>query len=552
LPSHHFYKSERHSSNKTLTFIFVNAKLQIPSVMDAPLNARFPSRISLLTVFAAAMSGCVSMAPDSTAPKIAEGIPAQFEGGSAADETGNDVYRPAEWWKSFNDPVLDGLLEEALAKNLDLAEASARLRAAEAQARVSRSGLFPQVTAGLNSSYSDIPTAGTNFGAIPGAGISRLRNETYSSSLSISYELDIWGKIRNGERAAKADAIAVSADLQSVRLAVLAETITSYFNIVNTRHQIALTAKTVEILADRVEQTESRFGRGLASSFELYQVRQDFRNVQATLPQLESQLTASEGQLSLLVGRYSNTMDELLGERLAPKLIFKPVPTGLPIDLLIRRPDVFAESQRLEAARFNLGAQKATRFPSLSLSAGSGTQAGEGAGVFDILDNWVLNLGAGLTAPLFQGGRIRANIDAADAQYAQQTAVYARTVLNAFIEVGTAIEQYEEERQRYRLIFSQLGEAQATARLQSRRFSNGVGSYVDYLDGLRAQYQVQSALSASARDVALARLGVHRALGGDWAGNERAGSDRADFESEAENLAAVEAVQPTDRQEVTE
>jgi len=468
-----------------------------------------------------ATSGCVSLAPDSAAPDIAAGIPAAFNQGDSGTP-----YQSARWWASFEDPVLDNLLDEALSKNLDLAEASARLRAAEARARISKSGLFPQINAGLDSSYSDSPTAGTSFGAI--AGGARLQSETYSSSLAFSYELDIWGKLRNDARAGRADAIASAADLQAVRLAVLAEAITSYFDIVDARHQIALTARIIDVLGDRVEQSENRYSRGLITSFELYQIRQDFRNVQASLPQRESQLAATEGQLAVLVGRYSNNMDELIGTNLAPKLIFDPVPSGLPIDLLAQRPDVFAEGQRLESARYNLGARRAERFPSLSLSAGTGSQAGEPSGVLDIFDNWVLNLGAGLTAPLFQGGRIRANIEVADAEYAQQTAVYARTVLTAYQEVTTAIERYEEERQRYRFLFSQLDEAEAAAGLQSRRFANGVGSYVDYLDALRAQYQVQSSLSSAARDVALARLGVHRALGGSWDNVPRAPDIMAD------------------------
>lgn len=472
---------------------------------------------------ACATSGCVSLAPDSAAPDIAAGVPAAFH----QSESGGP-YQSARWWTSFEDPVLDNLLDEALSKNLDLAEASARLRAAEARARVSKSGLFPQINAGLNSNYSDSPTAGTSFGAFPGVAGGRIRNEAYSSSLAFSYELDIWGKLRNDARAGRADAIAAAADLQAVRLAVLAESITSYFDIVDARHQIALTTRIIDVLGDRVEQSENRYSRGLITSFELYQVRQDFRNVQASLPQRESQLAATEGQLAVLVGRYSNNMDELIGKNLTPKLIFEPVPSGLPIDLLAQRPDVFAESQRLESARYNLGARRAERFPSLSLSASTGSQAGEPSGVFDIFDNWVLNLGAGLTAPLFQGGRIRANIEVADAEYAQQTAVYARTVLTAYQEVTTAIERYEEERQRYRFLFSQLDEAMAAAGLQSRRFANGVGSYVDYLDALRAQYQVQSSLSSAGRDVALARLGVHRALGGSWDNVPRAPDIMAD------------------------
>lgn len=464
-----------------------------------------------LALLSAMTSGCVSMAPQSAAPEIAAEIPSEFNKSGA-----EGAYEPAGWWLAFQDPVLNKLLEEALDKNLDLAEARARLRAAEARARLSKSGLFPQINASLGGSYSDSPLSGTAFGAVGGAGAQRLQTETYSSGLGFSYELDIWGKLRNEARAGRADAVAAAADLQAARLAVLAETITSYFDIVDARHQIALTAKTIDVLADRVEQTENRYQRGLVTSFELYQVRQDFRNSQASLPQRESQLAATEGQLAVLVGRYSSNMEALLKANMAPQLIFADIPAGLPIDLLAQRPDVYAAGQRLEAARFTVGARKADRFPSLGLSANTGTQAGNVSGVFDVFDNWVLSLGASLTAPIFQGGRIRANIAIADAQYAQQTAVYARTVLTAYQEVGVAIERYEEERQRYRFLFSQLGEAEAAAALQSRRFSTGVGSYVDYLDALRAQYQVQSSLSSAGRDVALSRLAIHRALGGNW------------------------------------
>ena len=457
------------------------------------------------------------MAPDSPAPEIAAGVPSQFTKGDASG-----AYEPEQWWTAFQDPVLNSLLDEALAKNLDLAEAAARLRAAEAQARVSKSGLFPQINADVGSSYSDTPTAGTGFGA--GAGASRFQVDSYTSGLGFSYEVDLWGRLRDDARAGRADAVAAAADMQAARLAVMAETITSYFDIVDARDQIALTTKIIDVLGDRVAQTENRYRRGLATSFELYQVRQDFRNIQAGLPQREIQLTATEGQLAVLVGRYSDNMDQFLGKKLAPQLIFTSIPSGLPINLLAQRPDIYAEGQRLEAARFNLGARKAERFPSISLSAGTGTQAGSASGLLDIFDKWILNLGAGLTAPLFQGGRIRANIDVADAQYSQQAAVYARTVLTAYQEVGSAIERYEEERQRYRFLYSQLDEATAAAELQSRRFATGVGSYVDYLDALRAQYQVQSALSSAARDVALGRLAVHRALGGSW--EERASATR--------------------------
>lgn len=502
-----------------------------------PITKKLVMVIALLT-----LGGCANFAPDSTAPAISASLPEQFNAPAAPGS-----YSPSRWWADFEDPILNTLLDKAIVDNLDIAEASARLRAAEAQARVSKSGLFPQINAGLNANRSDTPLSGTGFGAAAGpsdgadggatnisGAPTRLQFDNYSSSLAFSYELDIWSRLSNTARAGRADAIASAADFQAVRLAIMAETITSYFDIVDAHHQIALTNQIINISRDRLEQTENRYLRGLVSSFELNQLRQDFRNLQANLPTRKKQLARIEGQLAVLTGQYSQTLLPMLDQKLTPKLIFTSVPSGLAIDLLEQRPDIFAQGARLDAARFNLGARKAERFPSLNLTANSGTQAGNPSGVLDIFDNWVLNLGAGLTAPLFQGGRIKANIEIADAVYAQQTAVYARTVLNAYQEVETAIRGYEADRTRYRLLFSQLDEARAATELQSRRFSGGVGSYVEYLDVLRAQYQVQSALSSAGRDVALGRLAIHRALGGGWNNGPIDSDDRDNITNEGE------------------
>lgn len=457
-------------------------------------------------------AGCVSMAPNQSQPQIVADLPDEY---GILEKAGE--YRPANWWKAFNDPVLDQILQKSLSGNLDLAESAARLRAAEAQARVSKSGLYPQVNLSGSANYSDTPAGGTAFGGLAGGAVNRFEVETYAPSLGFSYEVDLWGRVRNQARSGRADAIAAAADLKAARLSIMAETITNYFDLVDARAQIVTQVKTIDLLNDRTTQTESRYRRGLVTSFELYQIRQDFRNTQASLPQSEARLAAIEGQLAVLSGGYARDIDDLLTKSLKPQLVFEPIPAGLPVSLLVQRPDVVASWQRLEAARFTVGVRRAEQFPAISLSSSVGTQAANLSGIFDTMDNWVLSLGASLTAPLFQGGRIRANIELANAQYAQASAAYARTVITAFQEVRTTIAQYEEQRQRYRFLFLQGQEAQDTARLQSKRFASGVGQYSDYLDALRQEYQIESALSAAGRDVALARLAVHRALGGDWA-----------------------------------
>lgn len=461
------------------------------------------------------LSACISMAPAAEQPAIVAELPAVY----SAAETGG-TYRPADWWTGFSDPVLDGLVKDALGNNLDIAEAAARVEQASAQARIARSALFPTISAGGSTSYSDSPLAGSAFGGFGGGISDRITNETYSLSLGAAYELDLFGRVRGDLAAARNDAIAAEFDFRSVQLASAAETISTYFEIVDTRRQIELTVKTSELLSDRAERTNDRYLRGLAESFELYQVRQDLRNTQASLPRLEAALTAANGRLATLVRAYPATLRKRLDVQLTPRLVFEPVPAGLPAELLAQRPDVAAAWTRLEAARQRIGARKAERFPTLQLNASLGSQGANPASVFDIADNWLLSLGSNLAAPLFDAGRISANIRAARASYDQQAAAYANAVLTAYREVEVATDDYQEKRQRYQLITGQLAEAEASLELQANRFEAGVGAYTAYLDALRAVYQVQSSLSSAARDVAVSRLGIHRALGGDWASQE--------------------------------
>ncbi|MEO1047378.1 MAG: TolC family protein, partial [Pseudomonadota bacterium] len=285
---------------------------------------------------------------------------------------------------------------------------------------------------------------------------------------------------------------------------------------VDAARQITLNENTIEVLQDRVQRTDERFSRGLVDSFELYQIRQDLRSSESALPQLRSTLVATKSRLALLLGVYPSELDEALSQPLRPRLVFEPVPAGLPIAILAQRPDVAANYERLEAARLRIGARRADRFPTISFSASIGTQAGSPGNVFDFSSNWASSLVAAVTAPIFDAGRINANIAAARATYDAQAAAYARSVISAFGEVESALADYDQQRERYRLTSAQLAEANSSLDLQKRRFEAGTGGYLPYLDALRTVYAVETSLSSAARSTALARLGIHRALGGDW------------------------------------
>ncbi len=483
----------------------------------------------LLVVFGLLGINACSFAPNIQAPETVTALPEAFV---HADETSaNDTYAPANWWTSFEDPVLNRVIDSTLHANLDLVEAVARVAEVRAQYRIERSALFPSLQASASGSFNDQPSNsgfGAQFAALGGsegeggedvpqqpAGPDRISFENYSADATLSYELDFWGRIRNASRAALSEYFASEADLQAAYLAVVNQAVLTYFDVVDLRRRIAFSVETIDILTERVSRTRERYDRGLVTSFELYATLQDYRNTQANLPVLERQLVDAEGRLALVMGKYAGHIDAVLGDTLTPRLDTAPIPTGVPASLLAQRPDVRAAAQRLEAARYRIGARKAELYPTIAPSGTIGLQSNNLDNLFD-LNQWYVSLVGNITAPLFQGGRLRANVDAAEAQYIQLAAGYTRAVLTAFQEAESALAGMEEERQRFAFLSGQREEAQAAVDLQASRFDSGVGEYLDYLDALRTYYNVETNLSAAARDLALARLGVHRALGGEW------------------------------------
>lgn len=494
----------------------------------------FHLRVALLGM--TALAGGCSLAPESRTPAPVAVVPDSYQEAELAG-----AYEPVRWWAAFEDPVLDGLVEEALDDNLDLKEAVARLMEVRAQERMAESALWPVLSGSAQASQQSSPANTGTFGALGGGGggepsdttggsggdggsdgedgiapPDRFSITTYTASLALAYELDFWGRVRNDARAASLDALAAGGDLQAARLGVIGQVIQTYFEVVDLRRRIEVAVELVDLLTERVELAEDRYARGLVSSFELLQIRQDFRNTQAGLPLLEAQLADAEGRLSVLLGDFSGPLTPAT-DSVLPRLVLDPVPTGLPAELLVQRPDVRAAALRFEAARYRIGARRAELFPSISLSTSLGVQSDEPGGLLDVMEQWTRNLSAGLTAPLFQGGRLRAQVDAAEATYLRLGAVFSRTFLTAFREVETSLEQYEEQRQRYAFLRAQAVEAEASVTLQARRYRSGVGGYTDYLDALRTLYQVETSLSQAGRDAAMARLAVHRALGGGWA-----------------------------------
>jgi multidrug efflux system outer membrane protein len=483
------------------------------------------------------LAGC-SMTPSMPAPEAERTLPETFAPApgdttlpaAAADTARAEVER---WWTAFGDTTLTTLVDTALVANLDLEAARARVEELAAQFRIARAPLFPSINANGQYSYQNQPANtgiggaigggdgngdGGNGGA-PGGGQQsfpdRFAFSTYQATLGLSYELDFWGRVRSQRKAALSQYFATAADLQTARISVVSQTISTYFQVASLRRRVALGRQAVDLLRQRLEITQDRYARGLASSFQLFTVRQNLEAARSEQPQLESQLYDARSRLSTLLGRFVGAERALLPDSIDAALDLSPVPAGLPADLLMQRPDVRAGALRLEAARQQIGAARAEMLPSLSLTGTGGTQSSALASLVD-LDQRFANFAAQLTAPLFQGGRLRANVDAAEARYEQRAAAYENTVLTAFREVKAALVAYDKQRRRVRTVREQVASARASFRTQRDRYERGIGDVLALLDAERGLVQARTRLAVARLAAVNARLALHRALGGPW------------------------------------
>lgn len=464
------------------------------------------------------------------APPVSESATDLSDAFSAGAETG--PHDPVEWWKSFDDPVLDRIVDTVLDSNVDLAAAVARVDQARARARIANAPAFPMINPSIGSNDFETPTnagigaqleeLGLDDETYAAFGIDlpeAIGLTTYSLGGTFAYEADFWGRNRNAARAAGSQRLASESDLRAARIGVLAETVATYLEIADLRRKRNLAGESVRILRELEQQQSSRYDGGLADAQALYAARRNLRAAEAGLPPIEAALADAEGRLWVLLGGYRDDLAGILPDALAPTPALEAVPAGVPADLLEQRPDVSAARQRMEASRYMVGARRAELLPSLSLSGTIGLQATNTGEWFDP-DQWFQNLTVNLLAPAFQGARLQSNLALAEAQLDESAAAYGRAVVTAVNEVEAALAGWDGSLRRHALIASLAEDARSEAALQERRYVSGVADYTSYLVASQTRVSADSALAAAERDLGFARLALHRALGGVWTATE--------------------------------
>ena len=417
------------------------------------------------------------------------------------------------WWTVYGDATLDRLITEALAGNQDLALATARLDEARALARVADAELAPSVDAAFQRDRTRRSNStATQF---PGA----LENNNYRARLNVSYELDLWGRLRSSGKAARADLLATTAARETVRIALTAEVAQSYYALVAYDAQIAVTRKSLALRQDNFRLQRIRADAGLINDFVLRQLEAEVAGAQAQLPALERRRTGEELALGVLLGRSPRALINETVARTAEsgQLATPVIPADLPSSLLLRRPDVVTAEQRLIAANARIGATRAALFPRIGLSGYLGSESAALTDLFTAPAR-IWSLGFALAQPIFQGDRLFGEIEAVEARERQALAQYQKTLQTAFRETHDALVAQTKAREVFDAENTRAAALGESLRLARIRYENGLTSQLEVLDAERNLLSAELNRADALRAQRAAIADVVRALGGGWTG----------------------------------
>ena len=450
----------------------------------------------LLGVF---LAGC-AVGPDYKQPTLA--VPEQYrevQGPPAPGESLADL----KWWESFGDPVLKGLIDEALLHGYDVRIAAARVDEARARAGIAKSEFFPQIGYGGDVSRRLISTE-----VAPGSTTRNL----VSANVNFGWELDLWGRIRRLNESAKAQYLATEEARRGVVLSLVSEVANTYFTLRAFDEQLAITKATVGSFEEQYKLYDLKLQGGAASAIQTSYAGAALGQVAAGVPEIERQIEATENRLSLLLGRNPGPIQR--GGALSAQAPPPKVPAGLPSDLLKRRPDILQAEQVLVAANADVGVATANFFPSISLTGLFGGISEDVSNLFGTGKTW--SIAAGLVGPLFQGGRLRAEYEVSVARWEQAKAQYEQTVTGAFAETTTVLYAREKIDASIVQLRRTVRDYQEMVRLANVRYDAGVSDYFEVLYAMQLLYPAQLRLISAQLDLTTDYVNIYKALGGGW------------------------------------
>lgn len=468
-----------------------------------------PLRVAGFSLACALLFGC-AVGPNYRKPAL-EAPAAWKQAQPQADATlwqeaqPQDAVERGAWWEVFGEPELNKLQVQAVQTNRSLEVALARLERARAVARLPKADLLP--TLEMNPAFDHFQRTLSSFG-----GVGSITNDDFRIPLDLSYEVDLWGKVRRSFEAARADAQASAAAFETALLSVTAEVARTYFSVRALDAELEALHKTVELRGEAQRLINQRAEAGLAGELEQARVAAEVKTAEAESLDVERRRAELENALAVLCGRVASdfTLSARPLEAAPPQL-----PVGIPSTVLQRRPDIAEAERLLVSANARIGVAKAAYFPVLTLTGSAGWQSAKLDNLIDA-DSLVWSIGPSLSIPLFAGGRNTANLRAAQADHKQATAEYRRRVLVAFQEVEDALAAIRLLAKQQETQAGVVEALRYAAELSLKRYTEGLVSFLDVVDAERARLSAERQAVQIRGSRMTAAILLIKALGGGW------------------------------------
>ena len=463
------------------------------------MSLRAPTAAAAAALCAASLAGC-ALGPDYHRPEIGAPAGYRFEPGAAVDSVAD-----AGWWRVYQDPVLQALIREGLANNLDVRIAAARIDQARAALGSARLQQLPQLS--INAAATRQRTSAYELPP----GIPAVSN-VFGLEGSLSYEIDFWGKYRRATEAARAQLLQSGYAKQDVMAGLVASVATAYFTLQTLDEQLAITRRTVDTRQKFVDLTQAQHDRGTVSELDVATAQAQLAIAKANVPELKLLIGQTEDQLSVLLSRNPDAILRNGAAAMAPA----PVPAaGLPSSLLERRPDVREAEQNLVSANAEVGVAKANLFPSISLTAVGGSVSSALSSLFTgPARTW--SAGANALQPLLSAQRNLYQLSLADAQKREALLQYQKTVQTAFKEVSDALLARQQDADVQTAQEAQVDAQRRANTIALARYRVGYASYFNVIDADRDLFAAELSLSAARLNTLLSVVQIYRALGGGW------------------------------------
>lgn len=459
-------------------------------------------RTSLLTAALSAFLGGCTLGPDYVRPLF--GLPPAWR----VDYPQAAELSNLRWWRQFEDPALDDLVETALRGNLDIRIAAARVEQYLGQLSTTRSQFFPQIGYGLDASRNRSSEVGVN--PLPPGTDPWYR--LYQGTIGADWQIDLFGRVRRQSEAAQARVYASEQGRRGTLLTVVSGVASGYISLRALDRKLEIARATAANYEGTLRIFRLRFEGGVISQVEVAQVESQYQQAMLAIPRIEQQIAAQENLLSVLAGRAPGPIPRGRSiEQLAPPA----VPPGLPSSLIERRPDVLQAEQNLVAANASIGVARALYFPTISLTGLLGSLSAA-ASNFLTAPAAIATLAAGISGPVFTFGGIEGQVRSAEAAEREALAGYQLAILTALRDTNDALTGALKTDESYKAQQARVAALRDYARLARLKFENGVASYVDVLYAENELFTAELAAMDTAADRLIQRVGIYRALGGGW------------------------------------